>query len=925
MGLEFDEAFSVQSGFLDLPALLNLLATSEPHPPFYYSFIHVWYPLAGTTEFALRYPSLWANVLTIAFLIRLARFLGWRAAGLVAAVLFALNPYQIWYAQEVRMYAPVALFGAATVCFSLAYEQRGGRGILALAAASTLLALATHYFAIFLFALLNVYVVARLASRGRWPQLRAWLIAQAVVGGLLLAWLAYVSRVSLHYARGYATVADLVEIVKTALVDYAVGTSIAPELGAQLALGFLAMVGVGLIAAAVGWGSRNSAPTSQPRSAGALARPGGSGTGEGARALEERALSPGLRAAFLGSYLLVPLSLAFLFSLWRPMYAPNYFMVSAPAFYLALGLGVVGLFRLFPPLGVAAGLFLVGAQLSSVQNYFTDPRYNKAEVADAIQYIESHRLPGDGIVLDGWGQATQFWYYAVLRDHDLGSAPIFPPNAPDPWGQMPKDVDAIMAKHSGVWLLDYGVSELDVNHLVETYLAQHDYQAYYHRLLRNRVVFYAAPPNRPPTLTAIGDSCDGQIGLADFQSFGTAAKPGEIVPVGLHFQALRAVTTTYAVSWRLKDAAGHTVLQRDSEPAAGFSPTTTWPAGADVVDRFGMVVPPSLPPGAYTLSAIVYDKTSGRTCQLQHGDTAVPASEIPLETIQVANLAPVPTFDAAPPPQPASAVVGGLRFLGWSFETGPYHPGDRVPVRLFWQVDQTTPTDAVVQTRLIGPDGNVVLDAKSPLGPENFPTSQWQAGRSVATYVDVAIPKQATTGAYRLALTTVGVGAGPVPLPGPAEPIQVVAPPRSFALPSVPVPLDANFAGLIRLRGYALSPAAGQNVAPGQTLDLTLFWQDAAEMNTSYKVFTHLVGPDGKLAGQQDAFPQGGQATTDSWVTGQVVADHYAISVSPQAPPGKYELQVGWYEPTSGQRLSLSDRPIDSLPIAEVTVSGKGG
>src|ERR1700680_4056429 len=79
MGLEFDEAFSVQAALMDWRSLFALLATSEPHPPFYYSFLKAWIPIAGSSEFALRFVSVFANVLTIAFLVAIADSFGWRA------------------------------------------------------------------------------------------------------------------------------------------------------------------------------------------------------------------------------------------------------------------------------------------------------------------------------------------------------------------------------------------------------------------------------------------------------------------------------------------------------------------------------------------------------------------------------------------------------------------------------------------------------------------------------------------------------------------------------------------------------------------------------------------------------------------------------------------------------------------------------
>ena len=83
-----------------------------------------------------------------------------RRAGLVAAALVATNPFLVWYSQEARSYALLALLGAGSVlAFGLAL--RGGarprsRGWAAVSA----LAIATHYFAVFLVAAEAVWLLA---------------------------------------------------------------------------------------------------------------------------------------------------------------------------------------------------------------------------------------------------------------------------------------------------------------------------------------------------------------------------------------------------------------------------------------------------------------------------------------------------------------------------------------------------------------------------------------------------------------------------------------------------------------------------------------------------------------------------------------------------------------------------------------------
>jgi hypothetical protein len=57
----------------------------------------------------------------------------------------------------------------------------------------------------------------------------------------------------------------------------------------------------------------------------------------------------------------------------------------------------------------------------------------------------------------------------------------------------------------------------------------------------------------------------------------------------------------------LLDGASQVVAQRDAEPADNLRPTTAWTPGERIEDNYGMVVPPDLPAGDYTLEIGMYN------------------------------------------------------------------------------------------------------------------------------------------------------------------------------------------------------------------------------------------------------------------------------------------------------------------------------
>lgn len=105
-------------------------------------------------------------------------------------------------------------------------------------------------------------------------------------------------------------------------------------------------------------------------------------------------------------------------------------------------------------------------------------------------------------------------------------------------------------------------------------------------------------------------------------------------------------------------------------------------------------------------------------------------------------------------------------------------------------------------------------------------------------------------------------------------------------------PMQVDYANMIELRGYDLD---ARSVKPGDPLQVTFYWQALAPMSDSYRVFVHLVGADNRVAGGTDVIPARGAFPTVYWKTGDLLRDTVQIPVDPNAVPGKYAIEVGWY------------------------------
>jgi uncharacterized membrane protein len=166
-GIWLDEAISIHQARLSLHDLFANLYNGDRQPPLYHLTLWLTIRAFGHSEFAVRLPSLIAGTLVIPVLYQLGRELYDRRTGLVAAAFAAASPVLIWYAQEVRMYEFVALFGLLALLTQLRVIRHGTMLNWALYILATAALLWTHYFGLLLIGVQQLVFVAVLVHRKR--------------------------------------------------------------------------------------------------------------------------------------------------------------------------------------------------------------------------------------------------------------------------------------------------------------------------------------------------------------------------------------------------------------------------------------------------------------------------------------------------------------------------------------------------------------------------------------------------------------------------------------------------------------------------------------------------------------------------------------------------------------------------------------
>jgi 4-amino-4-deoxy-L-arabinose transferase-like glycosyltransferase len=342
--------------------------------------------------------------------------------------------------------------------------------------------------------------------------------------------------------------------------------------------------------------------------------------------------------------------------------------------------------------------------------------------------------------------------------------------------------------------------------------------------------------------------------------------------VELAWRALAQVNESYLLNLALVDAQDQVVSHWAGYNGQGRLPTLAWDVGDSVFDRLGLPLP-NLPPGEYTLQLQLVGRAGPlAVTKAPEDETGLSKNNLALSKIRL-NQPSVLTF-----PHQLSLASADVGFAIWS-ATGPIkspQPAYRYPATISLVFANTNLGNQAFTAHLVDPTGQA------------WPATRFEA--NIATFI---IGPHWPSGNYRVQLTYPHQGAQPDVAT--SESLLTVKNwwPRQFAAPQIQTSLKANFANQLTLLGYHLPQ---NQVKAGQALPLTLYWQALTERppQADFIQFNHLLDSNGSLQGGYDRRPLEYYSTL-LWAPGEVVADGYTVPINPEAPPGQYYLNVGYY------------------------------
>lgn len=132
--------------------------------------------------------------------------------------------------------------------------------------------------------------------------------------------------------------------------------------------------------------------------------------------------------------------------------------------------------------------------------------------------------------------------------------------------------------------------------------------------------------------------------------------------------------------------------------------------------------------------------------------------------------------------------------------------------------------------------------------------------------------------------------------------------------PDAPTQVGVTYGGTLELLGFR----APSEIAPGQTLDLTLFWRANAPIEENLTAFVHAVGRDGANLGGYDGPPVGAGYPTNLWPVGAIIQAPYRLRLdSTSTAPTELRIVAGLYGPGNMGHLPARDlrgQPLDPGP-----------
>ena len=562
--LRGDEAFTIQywpAGWADALALVG----TDPHPWGAYALFAAWRGIFGDGEWVMRLLPALLSIPGVAASYALGKMLFKRLhTAWLAALFYAIHPFLIWHAQDVRNYAIWTSFSLISAWAFVTMLKRNSRRNQFIYILTTVLSIYIFFLHAFMIAAQGVYVLA--ARRDR---LRTWMVAMVIVALLMIPWGVEIMTAAGGGYNGTAGRFAPALLITWFLPVLSVGSTLPVD--ALPAIGVAVFV-VGTALLAMIWRKQSSV------------------------------------ALLLASQVVVPVALLVGVALRMPVFRPRYVIPTAPWVMLLLAGGIVGLLTTRNArsklIGAVLLLALVLLDGQALANYYTNPAYRKAPDWRTIgAYLTAHTLPGDLVVQQALDPAFTYYFRGPADETTL-------PLSPDaPAEETTAILQEAINRRRAVWLIPAEIPGYDNAHVPLDWLTDQTQNTADITVAGFRVLEFRSWEVRPEEYTPRFEA--SFAGIATLLDWQVERLSADVLRVILYWQAdsrtTEALNGFVHLIGPLNPATGSPLwTQEDHRIPGSITDTTRWSPGEIRRDVYQLQIPPSLPDGPWTLHLGLY-------------------------------------------------------------------------------------------------------------------------------------------------------------------------------------------------------------------------------------------------------------------------------------------------------------------------------
>ena len=355
--LWFDEAYTAQV----VERSPGFWLASDQYHFLYDGVVTVWAAIAGTSELALRFPSVIGAMLSAALMVLLARRLLFdRWVALASGLLVATSPFVVKWSQQARGYTLLLALALGATLLLLRAVARGTRGAWALYGLAITAVVVWHAVAGLL--LVPAHVVLAVQRRrsltGHAP------LAVVIACAVAVPWAAVIAMRS----AGEGTATSWLTVPSATTV----GQALADVSGAA---------GLGIVLALVGL-----------------------------FVLRRRGRMPD--AVLLGAWAVSPFLFALVMTIVTPVFLDRYLIVAVPAFALLAAVAVVGAGRRFGPVLGVATVAVTAVALVHWYSSDADGNWRGEDWRSAVAAVQARSGDDDVVVVPWWSNHGAAYYGA---------------------------------------------------------------------------------------------------------------------------------------------------------------------------------------------------------------------------------------------------------------------------------------------------------------------------------------------------------------------------------------------------------------------------------------------------------------------------------------------------------------------------------